>query len=354
MQSVALVILAILIGLVGIGTMHASALADRISARSDPGMDQAGTRRALRWRDGDLHAAGAGRRAGAMVLDLGRDMPALLVLTVVVLKLVACTLSLASGFRGGLFFASLFVGSLLGKLYAIVLAHWFRVGLRTGCGIERTDGNGDAGSGDRWRALTMAFLVLEMTNDFHDRDRAGGLHRDQRLRARVVRAPFSTWRALTFAAKRCAVPNDIGWLRSLTVSSMMRTDLATVRSTATIAECRKQFRLGSHQALFVTDERNAYRGVVMLPDVFSSDLEGSVDQAQITSLARYPDTALVGSMNVTSAMKCFEQGKPTRWRSSHDEESGSIIGFLSEAYARRRYIEELNRATGNVTQEADA
>jgi len=57
-----------------------------------------------------------------MVLDIGRSMPALFILTIVFLKLIACILSLASGFRGGLFFASLFVGSLLGKLYAIVLA----------------------------------------------------------------------------------------------------------------------------------------------------------------------------------------------------------------------------------------
>src|SRR5215813_14246295 len=55
---------------------------------------------------------------GAMVLDLHRDMLTTTIALVIVLKLSACLLSLASGFRGGLFFASLFVGSLLGKLYA--------------------------------------------------------------------------------------------------------------------------------------------------------------------------------------------------------------------------------------------
>jgi chloride channel protein, CIC family len=74
-----------------------------------------------------------------------------------------------------------------------------------------------------------------------------------------------------------------------------------------------------------------------------------IDQTQITSLARYPDTALIGSMNVTSAMKCFEQAEADVL-AVVDKESGSIVGFLSEAYARRRYIEELNLATGNVAQ----
>src|SRR6201999_2987977 len=49
---------------------------------------------------------------GAMVLDLHREMAIGFIATVIALKLVACLVSLASGFRGGLFFASLFVGSL--------------------------------------------------------------------------------------------------------------------------------------------------------------------------------------------------------------------------------------------------
>src|ERR1700741_5084399 len=59
---------------------------------------------------------------GAMVLDLHREMAISFIATVIALKLVACLVSLASGFRGCLFFASLFVGSLLGKFFAAVVA----------------------------------------------------------------------------------------------------------------------------------------------------------------------------------------------------------------------------------------
>lgn len=38
-----------------------------------------------------------------------------LIALIIALKVTACLISLASGFRGGLFFASLFVGSLIGK-----------------------------------------------------------------------------------------------------------------------------------------------------------------------------------------------------------------------------------------------
>ena len=56
-----------------------------------------------------------------MVLDLIRDMAIGLIAIIIALKLTACLVSLGSGFRGGLFFASLFVGSLIGKFFAAVL-----------------------------------------------------------------------------------------------------------------------------------------------------------------------------------------------------------------------------------------
>ena len=60
---------------------------------------------------------GAGH--GALGLDFYWPMTATELATLMVLKLFACLVSLASGFRGGMFFASLFVGSLLGKLYSV-------------------------------------------------------------------------------------------------------------------------------------------------------------------------------------------------------------------------------------------
>ncbi len=44
------------------------------------------------------------------------------VVLLVVLKAIASAISIGSGFRGGLFFASLFLGALLGKAFAGVLA----------------------------------------------------------------------------------------------------------------------------------------------------------------------------------------------------------------------------------------
>ena len=139
---------------------------------------------------------GAGH--GALGLDFYWPLTARELAILIVLKLFACLVSLASGFRGGLFFASLFVGSLLGKLYSIgVDALAPSMGLETtacvlvGMGaLERGDRRRPADhdlSGARehrkpWRRRRRARRV--------DRDHARGA-RDLRLFVHHVASPFA-------------------------------------------------------------------------------------------------------------------------------------------------------------------
>jgi CIC family chloride channel protein len=59
---------------------------------------------------------GAGH--GAFQLNLMQSVPLGMLAGLIVLKGLASAISLGSGFRGGLFFASLLIGGLLGRLYA--------------------------------------------------------------------------------------------------------------------------------------------------------------------------------------------------------------------------------------------
>jgi CIC family chloride channel protein len=347
-QSAALMVLAVSTSIVGILVMYAAAFVERafnripVFIRPALGGLCVG---AMAIYTPQVLAAGH----GAMVLDLGRGMSAILIITIALLKLCACIVSLASGFRGGMFFASLFVGCLLGKLYAIIVVQPF-LGLGLDATTSALTGMATLGVAIVGGPLTMAFLVLEMTRNFEVTAAVLGACIVTSL---VVRGmfghSFSTWR-LHQRGETIRSADDIGWLRNLTVKSMMRTDVATVRDTATIAQCREQYRLGSHQALFVIDKDNAYRGVVLLPEVFSSDIDAAVNETSIVSLARYPHATLAGPMNVRSAIRCFEEAEADILAVVDNSTSNSVIGFLSEAYARRQYIQELDRATGSVTQ----
>ena len=284
---------------------------------------------------------------GAMLLDMHRDMLASVIATVIILKLAACLISLASGFRGGLFFASLFVGSLLGKLFAALLT-LSGFPLAVDPTVAMLTGMATLGVAIVGGPLTMSFLVLEMTRNV---DVTAVVLAACIVTSIFVRFmfghSFSTWR-LHLRGETIRSANDVGWLRNLTVERMMRTDVGKVPTTTTIAAARREFVLGSRQAVVVVNNNDDYCGLVLLPELFSGELDTIADDIQVVELARYIDTALLPEMNVKTAMKIFDDAESEVLAVLESADSRKVIGLLSESFARRRYVEEIDQATRGV------
>ncbi len=150
---------------------------------------------------------------GALHIDLGAEVGLRFLLLIFVLKVAASSISLGFGFRGGLFFASLFIGSLAGQLFAGALA---RIS-----GVPPIDPSDAALIGMAAMAvaivggpMTMSLLVLETTHDFTLTGVAvtAGL-----CASTVVRETFgfsfSTWRMHT-RGQSIRSARDVGWIRS--------------------------------------------------------------------------------------------------------------------------------------------
>ena len=281
---------------------------------------------------------------GAMLTDLHREMTLTLILTIIVLKICACLVSLASGFRGGLFFASLFIGCLIGKLAALPFplisaeqvldpTTSMLVGMAT-MGVAIVGG-----------PLTMSFLVLETTRNL---EVTAGVLAACIVTSVFVRGifghSFSTWR-LHLRGETIRSANDVGWLRSLSVERMMRNDPAVVDASSTIADCRREFPLGSRQVIFIVGHDGQYAGIVMLPELFSSSHDLASETTTVADLARLHDKFLYRSVNVKAAMKVFDQAEAEVLAVVESKVDPRVVGYLTEAYARRRYAEELDQAT---------
>jgi chloride channel protein, CIC family len=264
---------------------------------------------------------------GAMVLDLHREM--------------------ATGFRGGLFFASLFVGSLIGKLFAALLV-MSGLDLAVDPLVAMLTGMATLGVAIVGGPLTMSFLVLEMTRsvDVTAVVLAGCIVTSICVRFMFGHS-FSTWR-LHLRGETIRSANDVGWLRNLTVERMMRTDIGKVPTTTTIAACRHEFVLGSRHAVVVVNNADDYCGLVLLPELFSHELDTIADEIQVVELARYTDVTLLPEMNVKTAMKIFDDAEAEELAVLESAESRKVIGYLSESFARRRYVEEIDQATRGV------
>jgi chloride channel protein, CIC family len=342
-NHLALVALGLVSAAVGVGAMRAAALVER-SFQASPLPSWArpvvGGAILAAFATYTPQILGAGH--GALGLDIPRALPASTLITLIALKLTACLVSLASGFRGGLFFASIFVGALIGKLFALGAAAAFpALALDpTACTFAGMATLGVAIVGG---PLTMTFLVLESSGDLAV---AGGVLAACIATSLAVRATFgysfSTWR-LHLRGETILGAHDVGWIRDLTVARLMDRNPPIIASSATPSEFRAAHPLGAANFVVLRDERGRYAGLVFAPEAHAL----GEDAASISDLARLPSTALHPEDNVKTAMALFESAQ-SEILAVADAETGAILGTLGEAYAARRYAAETDRATKGV------
>jgi len=286
---------------------------------------------------------------GALHLNLTEIIPVGLLLTVLVLKIAGVSISLGSGFRGGMFFASLFLGVIVGKLFA-TLVTWLIPSAGIDPAAAAIVGMSALGVGIVGGPLTMTFLALEATGDLAI---TGIVLAASILSAITVREffgySFSTWRLhLRGETIRSAI--DVGWLRGLTVGRMMRTDVRSVLSTMPIDAFRSLFPLGSTQRVVVTDTDGRYAGIILVAEIHSSP--PSENDGTIELFCRQPDKMLFPNMSAQTAAKVFDEAESEELVVVDDASSQRVIGLLTEAHLFRRYAEELDKARRSLAGEA--
>jgi chloride channel protein, CIC family len=255
------------------------------------------------------------------------------------LKVVASTVSLGGGFRGGLFFASLLLGALGGHLFA--------GGVGALAGSPPLDprayaviGMGAISASIIGAPLTMTFVALETT-------------RDPALTAAVLIAvvvsvlatretfgySFATWR-FHLRGETIRSAADIGWIRDLTVERMMRRDVKTIPVDTGLEDFQAAFPLGSQSRVIAVDGEGRYAGIVSVPEAHSPDLS---KQDTIKPLLHNSGHALLPTMTIKSAVEVFDLAEAEALAVIDSKRNRRVIGSLTEAHALRRYAEEFDR-----------
>ena len=264
----------------------------------------------------------------------------------VVLKSLASAISIGSGFRGGLFFASLFLGALVGKAFAgaLALVSTAHAVSPVVCALVGMSALAVAIIGG---PLTMGFLALESTGSL---PLTVAVLAACVISALTVRRTFgysfATWRFhLRGEAIRSAV--DIGWMRNLTVGRMMRREMRTIRADTEIMAFKRDFPLGAHQRVIVLDEDDKYAGIV-LPAEVHADADAN---HHVSDLLHYVETVLLPQMTIKEAVAMFENAESDALAVVDGPETKRVIGLLTEQYALRRYSEELDRRRRELSGE---
>ncbi|PPU00766.1 chloride channel protein [Xanthomonas arboricola pv. juglandis] len=274
---------------------------------------------------------------GALHLDLTSSSTLQVLAGLLVLKCIASGISLGFGFRGGLFFASLFMGSLVGSLFAVFL------NLLVGAAAVDITSASLVGMAALAAAIvgapmTMAMLILEGTHDFV---LASAVIVAVLVANTVVRQvfgySFSTWR-LHLRGENIRSARDVGWVRNLSAGKMMRKDANHTAHDTTVSEFRRRFPLGSTQRVVLEDAAGHYAGVVPLAVLYADNVQAD---APVSDYAKHRDAALLADTDIVAVMKVFDVTQADEL--AVIDAQRKVLGVLSESFVRKRYAEELEK-----------
>ena len=327
----------LLAGLFGIAIMRGVALCEALLART------------RLWAP--LRPALGGLTVGAMalltpqVMSSGHgalhftgivSMPLAVIAGVFILKAVASIVSLGSGFRGGLFFATLLMGALGGRLFAagfdaIVPGFHLEPDVYAVIGMSALSASVVGGP------LTMSFIALEST---------GNLWLTTAVLVAVIISTlitrelfgysFATWR-LHLRGETIRSAADVGWIRDLTVGKLMRPDLTTVMANMPIEEFRQKFPLGSKTQVVAVDGAGHYVGLALVAEAHAADVD---EDKGLIDILHHREVVLHPAMNIQEAIAVFDAAEAESLVVVETGGERSPIGILSEAHAMRRYAEE--------------
>jgi CIC family chloride channel protein len=275
---------------------------------------------------------------GALHLDLGAEVALRFILLVLIVKIAASAISLGFGFRGGLFFASLFLGSLVGQLFAGAVGH-----INALPSVDPSDaaliGMAAMAVAVVGGPMTMSMLVLEITHDFALTSVAitAALCASTFVRE-TFGFSFSTWRLHT-RGENIRSARDVGWVRALTAGKMMQRGTETAPAAVSIADFRRRFPLGSTSKVVLTDSSGCYFGIVETAKAFDTSLE---QETEIGGLAILRDVALLPSQDLRSAIEMFDLSEADYLAVVDDKRV--VLGTLSERFVHRRYADEVEKA----------
>jgi chloride channel protein, CIC family len=330
-------LLGILSALFGIGIMRGVALCEILLAKTRlwpplrPALGGLGVG-ALALMSPQVMSSGHGALHFAGFVSI----PLAVVATFFALKAIASIISLGSGFRGGLFFATLFLGALGGHLFAGGFdAIW--PGFNLNPNVYAIIGMSALSASVIGGPLTMSFIALESTGNLWLTTAVlVAVIISTQITRELFGYSFATWR-LHLRGETIRSAADVGWIRELTVRTMMRQDMSTVNASTPIEEFRKKFPLGSKNQVIVVDGSGRYAGLALVADAHAPDIEIAKG---LLGILHFREVVLHPGMNIQEAIAVFDAAEAESLAVVDSDGERWPIGVLSEAHALRRYAEE--------------
>lgn len=262
---------------------------------------------------------------------------ALYVVGILIFKVVAMTLTNASGGVGGTFAPSLFVGAILGYLFAIVCNHFF--GLHLSAASFTLVGMATVMGGVMKAPITSMFLVAELTGGF-------ALFLPLMLASAIAFAVSYYFEPYSIYTKRLAARGELlthnkdeNAMQFLNTRSLIEYDFETVPLNGKLRHVIRAVEHTKRNVFPVVNQRGELMGVITMDDIRSDMFDR---EKYTTPLTRYMSQAperLLPDEPIRSVMEKFEQTRA--WNLPVVDETGHYMGFISKSKLLTAYREQL-------------
>jgi chloride channel protein, CIC family len=193
--------------------------------------------------------------------------------------------------------------------------------------------------------LTMSFIALESTGNLW---LATAVLVAVMISTQITRElfgySFATWR-FHLRGETIRSAADVGWIRDLTVRSLMRHDLTTVNGDMPVEAFRSKFPLGSKSRVVAVDAAGRYVGLALVAEVHAPDIDA---ESHLSDLLHHREVVLHPAMNIQEAIAVFDAAEAESLVVVEADGEHRPVGILTEAHAMRRYAEESERRRREV------
>ena len=191
--------------------------------------------------------------------------------------------------------------------------------------------------------FTMVFLVLESTGDFliTFATLMGVLIASTTVRL-TFGYSFSTWR-FHLRGLPLRGGHDIGWITEMTAGRLMRSDVRTVPVATPLGKLRELVPLGSHKWAVAVNGGGEYAGMIDIAAVHDPDITEMVPHLVAADLTTCRGCYVLPGDDIRTILRKFGEARAETLPVVASATAPRVLGSLSEAFALKRYTQELER-----------
>ena len=257
-------------------------------------------------------------------------LPLSILVMLVIAKTTATAITLGSGFGGGVFSPSLFLGAMLGGAYGIVATYFFPH-LSSGHGAYTIVGMGAVAGAVLGAPISTILMVFELTRDYTLTIAVMiATVIASQIATQVFKSSFFVW-SLENRGINLTGGRESRIMRSHKIRDVMRDDVVTVHPESHMNELREKLKKCRYGELFVVDADGRLKGTIMLSDMADVAFDVSHDdEYHAIDVARMNPPAICIEDDLETAMSLIEGCGEEHVAVVDSLESRKLIGVLHE------------------------